>query len=682
MLRRLIPFSRLSIVFMLAMILSGGVLTYFSINNISNLKELTEKRIIEEQQKLAVLFSTSLQEELEQLTAGLENGSDQVKKFTGMIPAKEREHEYVVQSFLIRDHEAFIFPNFTDIYGESLKPELSEGFVAAYQQGERAEFANNDPTKAADFYSSCLKLSVGAADSAAALNALGRVFVKSGEIEQATNHYIALVRDYLTISDRNGFPYAYYAMSGLVNHTVEKNRDKIKPVLERCLTSMEKGDVPLNYQSQELLDLVSEWSAEYLNDNGVYFKRFEKYLTSLKKQLIFIDRYGGELKAIIQEGNSRNEHQESNQNRIANLFSDSNPRFIVYCETGPFSAGFLIDRISFFHTIARTNLQEDFEFNYLFDFPVKNNSSFTSNKLIYSFHLNPFFPDQVVQIYPQNEDLISDLVKRRSWIWGMATFLLLAAMLLGIILTQRDIAREKNLVSLRSNFISNVTHELKTPLTSIRMYAESMMMRRVKSDPDQQKYLSVIVNESERLKRMINNILEFSKMEKARQEYHPVESNLPEILHSAILDMNYWLEKNSFKVKQEIQPEIKAFVDPDKLYQVFTNLLSNAIKYSGNSKIIYIRLYENHDAVITEVEDEGIGINEADQLKIFEDFYRVEKNESGGIPGTGLGLTVVREIVEAHNGKVRVESKAGKGSKFSVILFKQPRHENRSDHRR
>ena len=242
-------------------------------------------------------------------------------------------------------------------------------------------------------------------------------------------------------------------------------------------------------------------------------------------------------------------------------------------------------------------------------------------------------------------------------------------MLLGVVLILRDIAREKHLANLRSDFISNVTHELKTPLTSIRMYAESLMMRRVKSVSGQRKYLSVVVNESERLKRMINNILEFSKMEKAKQEYHPVESNLSEILHSVILDMSYWLEKKEFNLITEIDRDIKVKVDPEKLYQVYSNLLSNAIKYSGDSRKIKVRLYENSSSVITEVEDEGIGIEEENLTKIFEEFFRVERHESGNITGTGLGLTVVKEIVEAHQGKIKVESEVGKGSKFSVILF-------------
>ena len=203
------------------------------------------------------------------------------------------------------------------------------------------------------------------------------------------------------------------------------------------------------------------------------------------------------------------------------------------------------------------------------------------------------------------------------------------------------------------------------------MYAESLMMRRVKSVSGQRKYLSVVVNESERLKRMINNILEFSKMEKARQEYHPVETNLSEILYATILDINYWLEKKGFNLSTEIDREIVVKVDPEKFYQVYSNLLSNAIKYSGDSRKIYVRLYENSDSVITEVEDEGMGIEVDKQTRIFEEFYRIENHESGNITGTGLGLTVVKEIVEAHKGKISVQSEFGKGSKFSVILFQQ-----------
>jgi signal transduction histidine kinase len=239
-------------------------------------------------------------------------------------------------------------------------------------------------------------------------------------------------------------------------------------------------------------------------------------------------------------------------------------------------------------------------------------------------------------------------------------------MSLGVVLILRDITREKHMARLRSDFISNVTHELKTPLTSIRMYAESLLIGRVNSDQVQKEYLSVVVNETDRLKRMINNILEFSKMEKGKPEYFFVNSNLASILKSAIQEMNYWLDKEGFDVVTELDDTILASVDPEKMKQAISNLLSNAIKYSTDTKKIFVRLFKKPEHVCIEVEDKGMGIPEDMLSRIFEQFYRIGQKES--ISGTGLGLTVVKEIVEAHSGTISVTSEIGKGSKFTVRI--------------
>jgi two-component system phosphate regulon sensor histidine kinase PhoR len=272
----------------------------------------------------------------------------------------------------------------------------------------------------------------------------------------------------------------------------------------------------------------------------------------------------------------------------------------------------------------------------------------------------------MIEVKPRDENLIKDLIKRRGWIYGIASVLLLVAMSLGVVLILRDIAREKHLACLRSDFISNVTHELKTPLTSIRMYAESLLMGRVNSNQVQKEYLSVVVNETDRLKRMINNILEFSKMEKGKPEYFFVNSNLASILKSVIQEMNYWLDKEGFDVVTELDDTILASVDREKMKQAISNLLSNAIKYSTDTKKIYVRLYQKSDHIFIEVEDCGIGIAEDKLSRIFEEFYRIGQKES--ISGTGLGLTVVKEIIEAHSGTISVTSEIGKGSKFTVRI--------------
>jgi two-component system phosphate regulon sensor histidine kinase PhoR len=201
------------------------------------------------------------------------------------------------------------------------------------------------------------------------------------------------------------------------------------------------------------------------------------------------------------------------------------------------------------------------------------------------------------------------------------------------------------------------------------MYAESLMMGRVKSDQVQKEYLSVVVNETDRLKRMINNILEFSKMEKGKPEYHFINSNLASILNASIQEMNYWLEKEGFDIVTELDEKIFAEVDPEKMKQAIGNLLSNAIKYSTDTKRILIRLFQKSGHICIEVEDRGIGIPEDKLSRIFEEFYRIEQKES--ISGTGLGLTVVKEIIQAHNCTISVTSKPGKGSKFVITLNQQ-----------
>jgi signal transduction histidine kinase len=155
-------------------------------------------------------------------------------------------------------------------------------------------------------------------------------------------------------------------------------------------------------------------------------------------------------------------------------------------------------------------------------------------------------------------------------------------------------------------------------------------------------------------------------MEKGKPAYHFVNSNLASILRSALQEMNYWLEKEGFNISTELDENIDAEIDPEKVKQAISNLLSNSIKYSAEIKKIAIRLYKESSHICIEIEDKGIGIAEDKLPRIFEEFYRIEQNE--GISGTGLGLTVVKEIIEAHHGTISVASEIGKGSIFMVRI--------------
>jgi two-component system phosphate regulon sensor histidine kinase PhoR len=241
-------------------------------------------------------------------------------------------------------------------------------------------------------------------------------------------------------------------------------------------------------------------------------------------------------------------------------------------------------------------------------------------------------------------------------------------MVLGLYLLIQDVNREKRMNKLRADFVSNVTHELKTPLTAINMFAEALNMRQDNLDSKQKKYSTIIVKESEKLKRMINNILEFSKKENNKLSYKLERLNLTDIVTSTLKEMNYFLEINKIDVQLNISNNIYANVHAEGIKQALSNLISNAIKYSSSNKKLNVQLFEKGNEIFIEVEDFGIGIPKEHLELIFEKFYRVNSNENETASGTGLGLTVTKDIIEEQHGKLLVESTLGKGSKFTIVL--------------
>jgi signal transduction histidine kinase len=663
---KFVPASRLTIIFILAVIFSGSILTYFSINNISNLKELTEKRILEEQRELSTRFSAGIQNKIDKITSGFNEEIRLSAILKDSLIRKVSDYDFIVQPFILINNGQFLYPNFIGIPENPPEKKFSSRFRFAFRTGEEAEFAERNPEKAKSYYLLCLGYSTGSSDSVKALNALGRVSIKLKDIEDVTSYYNSIISDYFTAKDENGFPYVYYALPQIVKNTNATNFEKILAAVEFCLGNMGTGSIPLNFNTEELLILVTDW----LKDNSFINKEnpanIKKLIESIKLQIQFVIKYGNELSGLLKKGNSENHAVAANDFKVVNPVSGNNQEFFVINTNFENPAGFLINRKKLFDTIAKSDIQSGLEFDYKIDFPALYNQDAANDKLIFTSPLNPYFPEQSLEIRLSDESLINNIVKRRAWIYGIAFVLLLVAMSLGVALILRDISREKHLARLRSDFISNVTHELKTPLTSIRMYAESLLIGRVKTPDGQKEYLEVVVNESERLKRMINNILEFSKMEKGKPEYHFVNSNLASIINEAIHEMNYWFEKEQFEVVTELDENIYADVDSEKMKQAISNLLSNAIKYSTDTKKVFIRSFRKSDQVCVEVEDRGIGIPEDKLSRIFEQFYRVEQKEN--ISGTGLGLTVVKEIIEAHKGTISVTSEMGKGSRFTARI--------------
>jgi len=252
------------------------------------------------------------------------------------------------------------------------------------------------------------------------------------------------------------------------------------------------------------------------------------------------------------------------------------------------------------------------------------------------------------------------------------SFLILGALSLllggGIFWTYRNVSKEMALARLKSDFVSNVSHELRTPLSLIRLYAETLEMGRVTTPEKHREYYQIIRKESERLSGLINNILDFSRIEAGRKEYDFRETDMCELVHNTLDSYRYQIEQNGFTFEEKVDPVPPMRVDREAIARSLLNLVNNALKYSQDRKFIGVNLYRENGNVNLEVVDHGIGIPPQEQQKIFEKFYRVGDPLVHNTKGSGLGLSLVRHIVEAHGGQVAVDSTPGEGSKFTIKL--------------
>jgi signal transduction histidine kinase len=260
---------------------------------------------------------------------------------------------------------------------------------------------------------------------------------------------------------------------------------------------------------------------------------------------------------------------------------------------------------------------------------------------------------------------------RRYFSVNLSLAILTAMALIGAVaMAMRAVSRAMKLSQMKTDFVSNVSHELRTPLASIRVFGEFLKLGRVKEPDKIQEYGEYIETESRRLTQLINNILDFSKIESGQKTYNFEQTAVEGVVADTLKTFEVVLEQNGFTLSLEMPsfPLPQVVIDPDAIAQAFINLLDNAVKYSGSSKAIGVKLAEQGDAVTISVIDYGVGIASEEREKVFEKFYRVGNCLVHDVKGSGLGLSIVKHIVEAHHGRVTVESEPGHGSAFTVHL--------------
>ncbi|HEY5960265.1 MAG TPA: HAMP domain-containing sensor histidine kinase [Polyangiaceae bacterium] len=235
-------------------------------------------------------------------------------------------------------------------------------------------------------------------------------------------------------------------------------------------------------------------------------------------------------------------------------------------------------------------------------------------------------------------------------------------------------ARERKLSNLKSDFVANVSHELKTPLSLVRMFGELLQSGRVENTAKRDEYLRIIVSESERLAALIENVLDFAKVERGKAAYEFVQRHIPDVVARAVEACRVRAEREGVTLEQDLPTRVPLVAIDERAVEIAViNLVDNALKYAAEGKVVRVQVVNQDTTVAIRVSDEGPGIPEEEKRRIFERFVRGKSTRNQRVRGSGIGLALVKHIAEAHGGKAWVEDGATGGSTFVVTLsIKRP----------
>jgi signal transduction histidine kinase len=509
-------------------------------------------------------------------------------------------------------------------------PLPSSGFPELQREGESLEFQQHDAVAAVGVYRQALTAAHAAAERCSALVALGRALRTAGAHAEAEHLDRNVLSTCAGVIDEDGVPFAIYAAQRLVD---ERETAAVFDFVTSRLARSQWRAPSEAYALQSLLRNVSGVAADDAKQKLSNEIRNIEQIAALAREL---HDHPGQLQAA----------SPSARGDLPWMGFGDEPWLVTLVSPTSFAAP-VVMAVSSRRVVPKG----------------------VALRVAPSEGADALLGDGFVSLQAVWPPGRFTARTTPAFLYGAALAVVLAAVLLAGYLVLRDVHREAATAEMRATFVASVSHELKTPLTSIRAHAETLLLGRTRGAETTSQYLSAIVNESERLSRLVDSVLEFSRIEQGRKTYHMRATRLGDIVRAAATTMEYPLTQFGFTLtvmSDDEEPTLAG--DPEALTQALLNLLSNAMKYSGHARRIEMRTGTRDNEAFVDVVDHGIGIPREERARIFERFHRIRCEDTDGIAGAGLGLALALHVVEAHRGRIVVSSDVGHGSTFSVRI--------------
>jgi signal transduction histidine kinase len=688
--------KKLIVLFLLTILLPSVVLSIFGITAIQNERFKIAQQYENEHKRIADLLKRTITANLTDIETFINSlAEDPVfvqKDYKGIKKIIENRlgpKKLIEQVFIIYIDEEPFFPSVNYVEKSGLRSSLNAAHQEKLKRAETNEYVHKNYSRSIDLYNELFVVAKTKGDQARMLNHIARNLRNQKKYHQAIQLYNRIINEYSDQRTSSDLPLSLIAHIQKVEcyQDLEEYQNALKEALSLYKEIIQGSDHLNEDQFFTYADILEEkisllleksssaetYNSEFKTLKTLYQSKYEQWKVIDRLRTICIPELRAEVNRTKPDSPGQI-HYSKNIDQKNYLIS----AVLIPDQQKMNTPGILAVKL------RNEYLEQEFLNNIIGDIPLNENTIITISDRSGNYFFNnnihsekfytiiTFFDDNFppwrIEIYDTQAGELEILAIHKSfYFWTILT--LLIVLCFGLILIVKTVSHEMDILKIKSDFVSSVSHEFKTPLTSIQALTERLREGKVKNPVKMQQYFSVISQDTDKLTRLVGNILNFSKIEEGKISYEFVETNISQWLQEIVDNFKKENMQRELKINTNIPAKIPSIkIDKNALAQAIYNLLDNAIKFSADKKGIEIIVKREKENLVIKVKDDGIGIPRNEWDKIFEKFYQGKNAMKYSSRGTGLGLTLVRHTVEAHGGNISVESKEGQGSTFSLSL--------------